>query len=59
MQKQTPTTKDEARQYAIDWQNSFDTHAYSWGELAEWSSEFEALGEKFDLTEEFETNGII
>jgi len=59
MEKQTPTTQEEAKQYAIDWQNSFETHAYSWGELAEWASEFEKIGKKFDLIEEFKENGII
>lgn len=59
MQKQTPTTQDEARQYAIDWQNWQSEQSLSYGELAEWSDIFTELGERFDLTEEFNENGII
>lgn len=53
-------TKEEARQYAIDWQN-FEMYDrdISYGELAEMQEEFRKLGEKFDLLEEFSTNGII
>ena len=62
MKKQTPTTQAEARQYAIDWQNwAFGDNApklYQ-SELYEWSIIFQALGEEFDLTEEFKENGII
>lgn len=59
MQKQTPKTQDEARQYAIDWQNWASDQSLSYGELAEWGAIFSELGERFDLTEEFKENGII
>lgn len=59
MEKQTPTTPEEARQYAIDWQNWQVDQNLSYGELAEWQAIFTELGEKFDLTEEFKENGII
>lgn len=59
MQKQTPTTKEEARQYAIDWQNWASEQALSYGELAEWGAIFKELGERFDITDEYEENGII
>lgn len=53
------TTADEARQYAIDWQNWQSEQSLSWGELAEWQAIFETLATKFDLTEEFKENGIL
>lgn len=51
-------TQDEARQYAIDWQSWSAEQSLSYGELAEWQGMFEELGRKFDLLEEFTTNGI-
>jgi len=59
MEKQVPKNEDEARQYAIDWQNWAGEQSLSYGELAEWASEFEKIGEEFNLTEEFKENGII
>jgi hypothetical protein len=59
MDEQNPTTKDEARQYAIDWQNWASEQSLSYGELAEWQHIFAELAEKFDLVEEFKENGII
>ena len=59
MQKQTPTTQDEARQYAIDWQKWASEQSLSYGEVAEYHGVFLALAEKFDLVEEFKENGII
>ena len=66
MQKQTPTTQDEARQYAIDWQNwvseqntTENPQSLYMSELVEWQEIFTELGERFDLTEEFKENGII
>lgn len=52
-------TPGEATQAAIDWQNWQSEQSLSYGELAEWQGVFEALAEKFDLTEEFTENGII
>ena len=50
---------DEARQYAIDWQNWQSEQSMSYGELAEWQSVFSALAQKFELVDEFTENGII
>lgn len=59
MQKQNPQTKEEARQYAIDWQYWLSGQNLSLGELADWQAHFEEIATKFDLTEEFKDNGII
>lgn len=59
MHKQTPQTADEARQYAIEWQQWQATEELSLSELAEWQHEFTELGEHFNLTNEFQENGII
>ena len=59
MEKRTPKTQDEARQYAIDWQNWQSEQSLSYSELAEWQAEFGRIGKEFDLTEEFIENGII
>lgn len=59
MQKRTPKTQDEARQYAIDWQNWASEQSLSYGELAEWNAIFEEIAYKFNLLEEFNENGII
>lgn len=53
------TTQEEARDYAIEWQNWQSEQSLSYGEVAEWAGIFRALAEKFDLIEEFEENGII
>lgn len=60
MPKQTPTNQEEARQYAIDWQNWIsDNQDISYMELAEWNAIFCELGERFNLENEFEVNGIL
>lgn len=51
--------KEAARQSAIDWQNDFANHDYSWGELAEWQAHFEKLGRRYGLITEFKENGVI
>lgn len=51
--------REVARQEAIEWQADFSNHNYSWGELANWQEHFRELGEKYNLTEEFQENGII
>jgi hypothetical protein len=53
------TTKDDARQYAIDWQNWASEQNLSYSELLEWQAYFVMIGRKFDLTDEFTENGII
>ena len=52
------TKKEMARQEAIDWQNDFDNHNYSYGELAEFVMHFEKLGKRYGLLKEFRENGI-
>jgi len=59
MEKITINTAEEARQYAIDWQNWASDQNLSYGELAEWQGYFAELADRFDLKEEFEENGII
>lgn len=56
---QNITTKDQAIQYAIDWQNKVAEENLSYAELAEQQTELRALAERFNLVEEFEENGII
>lgn len=65
MKKRTPKTKEEARQYAIDWQawvgeqNEIGKEPTLYqSDLVEWQAEFERIGAEFDLTEEFIENGI-
>lgn len=52
-------TKEEARQEAIDFLNTFNENSYSMGELMDFGTYFKELGEKFNLTEEFTEEGII
>ena len=52
-------TEDEARQQAIDWQSDFSNRSMIWAELMNAGTHFEKLGKKFNLTKEFEENGII
>ena len=50
--------KEMARQEAIDWQNEFCNHNYSYEELAEFGYYFEKLGRRYGLLKEFRENGI-
>jgi hypothetical protein len=59
MEKKNITTKEEARNYAIEWQQWASKQNLSMQELVEWSTIFGDLAEKFDLQEEFKENGII
>ena len=52
-------TKEQARQYAIDYQNWASKQNLSYGEIAIFHNKLETLAEKFDLVEEFLENGII
>ncbi len=51
--------KEMARQEAIDWQNDFCNHNYSYEELAEFGEHFEKLGKRYGLLKEFRENGVI
>jgi len=52
-------SKEQARNFAIEWQHDFENHNYSYSELAEWGNVFEKLGRKFGLVREFKENGIL
>lgn len=51
--------KEKARQEAIEWQNDFGNHNYSWHELYMQQIRFEKLARQFGLRKEFRENGII
>ena len=51
--------KEAVRQSAIDWQNDFANHDYSYDELMEWQAYFKKLGRRYGLTAEFKENGVI
>lgn len=51
--------QERARNKAIDWQNDFCNHDYSYGELIYWQNYFEKLGKRYGLICEFKENGII
>ncbi len=59
MEKREVKTAEEAREYAIEWQQWVSEQNLSYGELHEWQGIFTELAEKFGLTEEFQENGII
>lgn len=51
--------KAAARNKAIEWQQDFENHNYSYSELAAWQEYFKKLARRYGLTEEFTENGII
>lgn len=53
------TTKDQARQIAIDYQMYAGENSLSYGELVYFTNRLEDIAEKFNLTDEFRENGII
>ena len=59
MKKKTIKTKEEARQYAIEWQQWVSEQSLSYEELYSWQIHLKTLAIKFDLVEEFKENGII
>ena len=59
MEKKIISTKEEARQYAIEWQSWQSEQSMSMGEVQEWYFYFSNLAKKLDLVEEFKENGII
>ena len=59
MKPRTITTQEEARDYAIEWQQWASGQNLSYGELAEWQGIFTELATRFDLMEEFKENAII
>lgn len=59
MNKQTPKTIEEARQYAIVWQQWFSENSLSYNELVAWQCHFGSIASRFNLIEEFKENGVI
>lgn len=53
------TTKGEAQDVAIAWQQWQSEQDLSMSELAEWNEYFTGLANEYGLTEEFTENGII
>lgn len=53
------STKEQARQKAIDWQNWQSGQSLNYVELSRWAAYFEKLAKKFRLKTEFKENGII
>jgi hypothetical protein len=51
--------KERARDKAIEWQNDFNNHNYSYGELAYYEEYFKRLAKRCGLVGEFRENGII
>lgn len=51
--------KEKTRNMAVEWENDFYNHNYSYDELVYWQEYFERLGQIYDITEEFKENGII
>lgn len=52
-------SEEEARQFAIKWQNWVSKNKMYLSELAEWQEALEALALDWGLGEEFKENGII
>ena len=51
--------KEILRDFAIEWQLSFEKFFYSYAELIEYQVFFEEYGKKYGLLREFRENGII
>lgn len=54
-----PMNEMEARDQAIEWQIWQADEALSYDEMLQWQNHFESVAKHYDLTEEFEENGII
>ena len=52
-------TKEEVRQYAIEWQIWQSDKDLSYWDVLEWQQFFSLLAKTFRLTTEFKENGII
>lgn len=51
--------REQARDLAVDYQQWQSEQSLSYEEVNVWDNFFTELGEKFDLTEEFQENAII
>lgn len=52
-------TKEEARQYGIDWQHEIAPKQMSYAEIISWQGILRHLARKFGLVREFRENGIL
>lgn len=52
-------TREQARDFAIEWQHTTMQESMTLAEVCDWHNTFEELAAKFDLTDEFKENGII
>lgn len=52
-------TQEQARQYAIMYQDWASKKDLSYGEILHFQNKLSTLAEKFDLKEEFQENGVI
>jgi hypothetical protein len=59
MEKKIIETKEEARQFAVDYQNWASEENMYYSDLLVWSEYFDKIGRKFGLLREFKENGII
>lgn len=51
--------QERARNKAVEWQNDFNNHNYSYSELIYYQSYFERLGRRYGLIKEYRENSII
>ena len=51
--------KDQAREFAIDWQNWVGDQALSLQELVDWQDYLEEIGKRYGLLAEFKENTIV
>jgi len=52
-------TKQQARQYGIDYQNWASEQNLSYGEILHFQNKLTKMAKEFNLEEEFKENGII
>lgn len=51
--------KEQARQEAIGWKNSFALYSYSFEELYYIANRLKEIGKRYGLLKEFRENGIV
>ena len=57
--KKYQENKENARQFAIEWQRETAKNALSWGEILEQQEKLKKIAKRYGLTKEFKENGII
>lgn len=50
--------QEELREFAIEWQATFEDMNLDWLEYANWMAYFETMGRRYGLLREFRENGI-